>query len=326
MMYTRRNVVAVGVMGLIALMLIAVFGVGASVVQPTTSALEGSWIITVPLPNGVIRTIWTATGQGAEGTRYTSTAVEGRWTPSIFGMFPDAAVETAHVGQTVLADDGAYDTSMIGYGLAAPASPELLGEIVYISVLTSHVTFTDDNTMEGEGTHAFYLPFADADGDGLPDEGQEPALCFPYTMTATRVGVLAPCEPAPGFPVIGMGASAATSETEFAGQAMLMVGEDLHEATVAIAVSEIVEDPDGTQHVTASHTFTLADGTSFTTTDEETAVPTTTPGLYTISAHMVITEGDYGGKLQAVGTMNFAAEPPEANYKLYGSIYPVEGP
>ena len=326
MMYTKRNLVIVSVTGLMALLLLWVFGAGADVGQPTASALEGSWIVTVPLPNGVIRTIWTATGQDAEGTRYTSTAVEGRWTASIFGMFPDAATETTHVGQTVLAADGAYDTSMIGYGLAAPASPELLGEIVYISVLTSHTTFTDDNTMEGEGTHAFYLPFADADGDGLPDEGQEPALCFPYTMTATRVPVLAPCEPAPGFPVIGMGTSTATSETEFAGQAMLMVGTDLYEATVAIAVSEIVEDPDGTQHVTASHTFTFADGTSFTTTDEETAVPTETPGLYTISAHMTITEGDYGGKLQAVGTINFAAEPPEASYKLYGTIYPIEGP
>ncbi|MBN2129944.1 MAG: hypothetical protein JW741_10625 [Sedimentisphaerales bacterium] len=326
MMYTKRNVITVGVSGMMALLLISVFGAGANVTQSTASVLDGSWIVTVPLPNGVVRTLWTATGQDAEGTRYTSTAVEGRWSATIFGMFPDAAVETTHVGQTVLADDGAYESSMVGYGLSAPASPELLGEIVYISVLTSRVTFTDDNTMEGEGTHAFYLPFADADGDGLPDEGQEPALCFPYTMTATRVPLLAPCEPDPGFPVIGMGSSTATSETEFAGQAMLMLGTDLYEATVAIAVSEIVEDPDGTQHVTASHTFTLADGTSFTTTDEETAVPTATPGLYKISAHMTITEGDYGGKLQAVGTINFAAEPPEASYKLYGSIYPLEGP
>jgi len=345
MMCTKRNVVTVGVLGLIALLLIAVFGAvtvgvlgliallliavfgaGANVAQPTASMPDGTWIVIVPTPSGVIRSLMTSTRQDADGTRYTSTAQEGRWTPTLFGMFPEAAVETTHVGQTLLADDGAYDTSMIGYGLAAPASPELLGEIVYISVLTSRGTFTDDNTMEGEGTHAFYLPFADADGDGLPDEGQEPALCFPYTMTATRVPLLAPCEPAPGFPVVGMGASTAISETEFAGTATLVVGEEVYETTVAIIASEIVEDPDGTQHVTASHTFTFADGTSFTTTDEETAVPTETPGLYTISAHMAITEGDYGGKLQAVGTINFAAEPPEASYKLYGSIYPVEGP
>jgi hypothetical protein len=313
-------------MGLTASLLIAAFGVGANVPVPTASTLDGSWIVSVPLPTGVIRTLWTATRQDAEGTRYTSTGLEGRWTATLFGMFPDAAMETTHLGHTVRANNGAYDTSMVGYGLAAPASPELLGEVVYISVLTNRVTFTDDNTLEGEGTHAFYLPFTDGDGDGLPDEGQEPALCFPYTMTATRVPLLAPCEPAPGFPVVGMGSSQAISETEFAGQATLVVGTDMLETTVAIAVSEIVEDPDGTQHVTASHTFTFADGTSFTTTDEETAIPTETPGVYAISAKMAITEGDYGGQLQAVGTINFAAEPPEANFKLYGSIYPIEGP
>lgn len=325
-MYTKRNVVTVGVIGLIALLLIAVFGAGANEPQSADHTLDGTWIVIVPTPSGVIRSLWTAGRQDADGTRYTSTAQEGRWTTTLFGMFPEAAVETTHIGQTVLAEDDTYESSMVGYGLASPASPERLGEIVYISVLTSRVTFTDDNTLEGEGTHAFYLPFADGDGDGLPDEGQEPALCFPYAMTATRVPLLAPCAPSPGYPVVGGGSSTAISENEFAGTATLVVGEEVYETTVAIIVSEIVVDDDGTQHVTASHTFTFADGTSFTTTDEETAVPTETPGLYTLSANMVITEGDYRGKLQAVGTMNFAAEPPEATYKLYGSIYPVEGP
>jgi hypothetical protein len=85
-----------------------------------------------------------------------------------------------------------------------------------------------------------------------------------------------------------------------------------------------VVDDDGTQHVKATHTFTFDDGTSFTTTDEETAVPTETPGLFTLTGTLMITEGDYGGRLQVMGTMDFASEPPTAEYRLYGSIYPVE--
>jgi len=326
MMYAKRNLVALGAMGLMALLLIAVFGAGANVPVPTASTLDGTWIAVVPTPSGVLRSLWTATRQDADGTRYAATVSEGRWSPTLFGAFSEVVFETTHIGHSVRADDGAYESSMVGYGLAAPTSPELLGEIVYISVLTSRMTFTGDNTMEGEGTHAFYLPFADGDGDGLPDEGQEPGICLPYTMTATRVPMLAPCAPSPGFPVVGMGSSTGISETEFAGQATLMVGADMLETTVAVTVSEIVEDPDGTQHVTASHTFTFADGTSFTTADEETAVPTATPGLYTLSGTLTITAGDYGGRLQVVGTMNFAAEPPEATYKLYGYMYPMEGP
>jgi hypothetical protein len=49
--------------------------------------------------------------------------------------------------------------------------------------------------VSGKGIHAFYLPTADADGDGLPEEGQEPIACLPYMITAKRVGVMPPCVP-----------------------------------------------------------------------------------------------------------------------------------
>ncbi len=323
-MYTRRALITVGIIGVLTLLLMAVFGSVATGIQSADPTLDGAWAMVIPTPSGIIRSNWVAVRQDAEGTRYTSTVHAVRPTATVFGMFPEAVVQTTHVGPTIKTDADTYETTNIGYGLAAPASPAQLGEIVYISVLTSTSTFTGPDSIEGQGMHAFYLPFADGDGDGLPDPGQEPAFCFPYAATGTRIPALAPCEPIPGYPVVGMGSSTGVSETEFAGTATLYVGEDVWEATVAITTNEIVVDDDGTQHVTASHTFTLADGTSFTTTDEETAVPTATPGVYTISATLVISGGDYGGRLQAVGTMNFAAEPPEAQYKLYGTIYPLE--
>jgi hypothetical protein len=302
-----------------------VFSAGANEVQSADPALDGAWAVVVPTPSGIIRSNWTAARQDPEGTRYTTTTHAVRTNASLFGMFPEATVQTTHVGSTIRTEAGTYETTNIGYGMSAPASPEQLGDIVYISVLTSAATLTGDNTLEGEGAHAFYLPFADGDGDGLPDEGQEPAFCFPYTFTGTRMPLMAPCEPSPGYPVVGMGASTAISENEFEGTATLYVGAEVWEATVAITATEIVVDDDGTQHVKATHTFTFDDGTSFTTTDEETAVPTETPGVFTLTGTLMITEGDYGGRLQVMGTMNFASEPPTAKYKLYGSIYPIEG-
>jgi len=53
----------------------------------------------------------------------------------------------------------------------------------------------DENTAAGGGTHAFFLSSADADGDGLPDDGQEPIACIPYTITSKRVGLMPPCVP-----------------------------------------------------------------------------------------------------------------------------------
>ncbi len=219
---------------------------------------------------------------------------------------------------------GRYESAAAGYGTAAPASPHELGEIVYISVLTSTAKLTDPDSMEGEGTHAFFLPSADADGDGLSDEGQKPAICFPFTFAAKRVTVVTSWEPSPGHPACGSGSSTAISENGFARTATLVIGGQVYETAVSVVAGEIVVDDDGTQHVTASHTFAFEDRTGFTTTDEETGVPTETPGLYTLTGTLVITEGDYAGKLQVVRSMDFASEPPKADYRLCGWIYPIE--
>ena len=86
-----------------------------------------------------------------------------------------------------------------------------------------------------------------------------------------------------------------------------------------------VADPNGTQHVTATHQFTFADGSSITTSDQEVAIPTATPGLYTLTAQMDIASGTgvyegAVGKLEANGTIDFAAQPPAAQFEITGGI------
>ena len=73
----------------------------------------------------------------------------------------------------------------------------MLPEIVYISVLYAKMQLTEENTIQGQSTHAFYAPFQDVDGNGLPDDGQEPVACFPYTITSKRVQLMPACVPPP---------------------------------------------------------------------------------------------------------------------------------
>jgi hypothetical protein len=124
--------------------------------------------------------------------------------PTIFGSFPDADHLSNPIGQAVRTGLNTYELTLISYGTKKAELPGMLPEIVYIYVVYGKGVLTGQNTMEGEGTDSFFLPSADADGDGLPDEGAEPIYCFPYALTAKRVPLMPPCvvpppppEPAP---------------------------------------------------------------------------------------------------------------------------------
>ena len=164
--------------------------------SPPEWPIEGAWINTVPIPDlGVIIGEWTVTPQDREGLLFTSVVRVGNPDPTVFGTFPDADYQSDHIGQTMWTGTPAYESTYIGYGTKKSELPGMLPEIVYISVIYAKMEFVDRNTLSGEGTHAFYLASQDADGDGLPDEGQEPTACFPYISTAKRVQLMPPCVP-----------------------------------------------------------------------------------------------------------------------------------
>ena len=173
-------------------------GMMQQLTAPPEWPIEGAWINTIPIPDlGVIVSQMTVVPQDPAGTLLTSVLRNAKPNPSIFGFFPDADHESEHVGQTVWTASLAYESNWIGYGTKTAESPEQLPEIVYISVLSGRAQFIDRNTLKGGGTHAFYLASQDADGDGLPDEGQEPVACFPYASTSKRVQLMPPCVPPP---------------------------------------------------------------------------------------------------------------------------------
>jgi len=124
----------------------------------------------------------------------------------------------------------------------------------------------------------------------------------------------------------GSGATTAINEYQFAGTATLTIHGQAKPADLLVTVlAEPEIDANGVHHVVASHTFTFADGSSITTSDQETAEPTATPGLYTLTANMQLVSGTgiyagVSGHLVANGTMDFAAQPPAAQFELAGVI------
>jgi hypothetical protein len=124
----------------------------------------------------------------------------------------------------------------------------------------------------------------------------------------------------------GSGATSAISENQFAGTVTLTIHGQKKSADLVVTVLEPpVIDANGVQYVTATHEFTFADGSSFITSDQEIATPTETEGLYDITAIMDITSGtgiyeNVTGRLQANGTINFAAQPPAAQFEITGAI------
>jgi steroid delta-isomerase-like uncharacterized protein len=173
-------------------------GMMQQLTSPPKWPIQGAWINTIPIPDlGVIVGQWTVVPQDPASMTFSSVVRAAKPDPTVFGSFPDADHESEHIGQTVWTPMGGFESTWIGYGTKQAEMPGMLPEIVYISVLNGTAHFIDRDTLRGEGTHAFYLPSQDADGDGFPDKGQEPIACFPYASTAKRVGLMPACVPPP---------------------------------------------------------------------------------------------------------------------------------
>ena len=53
------------------------------------------------------------------------------------------------------------------------------------------------DSLKTEATVSVYAAAQDADGDGFPDEGQEPVACLAFAGMAKRVKVMPQCVPPP---------------------------------------------------------------------------------------------------------------------------------
>jgi len=157
----------------------------------------GTWVVTAPTPMGVLKILHVVHAQDSSGKRYGGVLKDITADPTLFGTFPEAdgggdfwASQTARTGPDSL------ESTILYYATKKSEGP--IAEIAYIAIMKATWRLTGPNTNEGECTLAAYLAEQDADGDGFPDEGQEPVVCMPFTYTSRRLTMMPGCVPTGG--------------------------------------------------------------------------------------------------------------------------------
>ena len=107
-------------------------------------------------------------------------------------LFPDWEYNTDLVGELVMTGPDTVEFTAVWYGMKKGVP---FDQVVLIGVNSGQARFTGPGKLEGTHHLAMYAPSADGDGDGLPDPGQNPAVCLPATTLDTRVGLMPPCTP-----------------------------------------------------------------------------------------------------------------------------------
>lgn len=203
-MKTRKNMLLVAIISLTLLLLIGSLSVVAgngddyeeSIQWTSGWSAAGTWVITVPTLMGNITMLHIIYPQDLTGTRYGGILKQVNENPTFFGTFPEAeGGAEIWATQTVRTGPDSFETTLLYYTNKKGEGP--LAETVTIGIANATWRLTGPDTNEGESMLAIYLAEQDADGDGFPDEGQEPALCTPFTYTSKRLNVLPSCVPPP---------------------------------------------------------------------------------------------------------------------------------
>ena len=198
--------------------------------RPADFNNAGVWLGSEPAIPGVytqpLVTTTVITPSDPSGHRFTYVAQGVNGDPAFMGLFPDATRLATQVGTIVRTGRRTYAVTGIQY-FSKPPGPgtEVFGtwdrgEVQYFFVSSGTITMVDANTRQDESTLAFYskvdrgvvdhlvfnswgiteLHNQDRDnggiGDGLPDAGEVPFVCFPPSKSITkRLPLMEPCMP-----------------------------------------------------------------------------------------------------------------------------------
>jgi len=160
--------------------------------------LDGIWLTAAPTPMGnwVTKTLYIA--QDAAKTRYSGTLEAINAMPLMGELYPDAdpALFYSVGGQAEAVGRDKYLATYLSYERKIDHET---GSVVIVGMNTLQAQFevTAPDLLHGQGTAAYYLASQDADGDGFPDEGEEPVACFPWQWTSKRLMQMPGCVPAP---------------------------------------------------------------------------------------------------------------------------------
>ena len=171
------------------------------ITQMTTAPwpLDGIWVSAVQTPLGNLILTTTYVAQDAAKTRYSGSVDEINPMPLLGEIYPDADAPAKWAGaQAELVGLNKYEATFLGYETkTSETETGKLTEFVGLFTVKAYFELLDPNTLQGHGTGSYYMAAQDADRDGFPDEGQEPAACIPWTWTGKRLTAMPGCIPAP---------------------------------------------------------------------------------------------------------------------------------
>jgi hypothetical protein len=201
---TRRRIIAfLGLAGIVAVVLAASWHTSARSStmncwwRPRFYTLDGVWLINGD--TGSVSTI-TFVPSSPANQRVSFSCDAVNFDPTLGGLLPQASPlqNMALRGTLVRTGPNTFDYSWIVY------SRNELREIVYILIARGNIVLTDADTYEDSLTISWYsaaeqvspvfgpLPDQDMDGDGLPDEDEDPILSVPITGVARRLESVLP--------------------------------------------------------------------------------------------------------------------------------------
>lgn len=151
--------------------------------------LEGAWVAKVVGAPGQWSYVISADPSGKRASGHGSVDI-GFSTEAVLGgtYFEPADSTSPILVNTVKTGRDTASYYSIWYGLKdlGPMSP-VTNEIVFIGVVTGELKFVGPGKVHGTHNFALYYPSQDADGDGLPDEGQTTPFVFQLTTVDTRL-------------------------------------------------------------------------------------------------------------------------------------------
>jgi len=164
----------------------------------------GAWSVTSPqYPPGQVSVAIISPEDPRTG-RFSFVGGPVNMDPTANGMFPDAEACSQWAGSGIRT---APDESQLTGILYFTKKNQPRDIVTWIWVENETDKWIDADTISCEGSISVYsaiehpghmlgdLPDQDLNDDGLPDEGQEPVFCIPFTALLHRINLMPPCTP-----------------------------------------------------------------------------------------------------------------------------------
>jgi hypothetical protein len=177
-MNRKRNIVIVSALGIVALMLIAGWDVLADAAWPpepmAVYSLAGAWIQTIDQdPPDAIDTVTISPEDPISGKGFCIAT-------DVNFDFSDPEVDnfTPWFGSYIRTGPNTWQNRWVAY---ARKDTKPKSTVTLILILEGTWTMISPDRVELAATALIYGPEQDSDGDGLPDEGQQPKVMMPIT-------------------------------------------------------------------------------------------------------------------------------------------------